>query len=140
MIKRIKHKGRRIAAVLACCMMLSVTSCGSGIEYIDETTGTSSESADSSKDWDIWGNSGHSDTNAGSGNGSGSGSNDEYTYNPDAVYADIDNPEFQQFMKDYFVDAVTEDSLSYNYTIMDGSVYGVEPPVATLGDLWSYCL
>ena len=34
-----RKSSKRIAAVLACCMMLSVTSCGSGIEFIDETGG-----------------------------------------------------------------------------------------------------
>ncbi len=49
-------------------------------------------------------------------------------------YADEDNEEFEALMKDYFKKAVTSDSLSYHYTIKDGSTYGIEAPKATLGD------
>ena len=145
MFMKMRKSSKRIAAVLACCMMLSATSCGSGIEYIDETVnGSSTESASGNSDnWDDYGQN-DSDSNSdddfsgGLGglfdNGSDGNDNSGSSYSPDTVFADKENPEFQQFMKDYFVKAVTEDTLSYNYTIKDGSVYGVEPPKATLGD------
>ncbi|MBR6402323.1 MAG: DUF885 domain-containing protein [Eubacterium sp.] len=112
----LKKNGKKIAAILVCCLMLSVTSCGSDIEYIDETGNSSSTSGDNGSD-----------------NGSGSSSSN-ITYTGDVEYADSENEEFQKFLKDYFVDAVTESTIDYNYTIKDGSKYGIEPPVATLGD------
>ena len=138
MLIKMRKSSKRIAAVLACCMMLSVTSCGSGIEFIDETGGGNTTESASGNEWDDDGDDvgddfsglfSHDSTDDSTGTSS-SGS----SYSPDTVYAENENPEFQQFMKDYFVKAVTEDTLSYNYTIKDGSVYGVEPPAATLGD------
>lgn len=42
--------------------------------------------------------------------------------------------EFEQYLDDYFKDVVTDDTLTYNYTIRDGVDYGLEEPEVTLGD------
>lgn len=42
--------------------------------------------------------------------------------------------EFEQYLDDYFKDVVTDDTLTYNYTIRDGADYGLEEPEVTLGD------
>lgn len=42
--------------------------------------------------------------------------------------------EFEQYLDDYFKDVVTDDTLTYNYTIKDGVDYGLEEPEVTLGD------
>lgn len=42
--------------------------------------------------------------------------------------------EFEQYLDDYFKDVVTDDTLTYNYTIKDGADYGLEEPEGTLGD------
>ena len=42
--------------------------------------------------------------------------------------------EFEQYLDDYFKDVVTDDTLTYNYTIKDGADYGQEEPEVTLGD------
>ena len=42
--------------------------------------------------------------------------------------------EFEQYLDDYFKDVVTDDTLTYNYTIKDGTDYGLEEPEVTLGD------
>lgn len=42
--------------------------------------------------------------------------------------------EFEQYLDDYFKDVVTDDTLTYNYTIKDGADYGLEEPEVTLGD------
>lgn len=50
-------------------------------------------------------------------------------------YADTENEEFEQFLDDLFEHEVTADTLSYNYSIIDGSKFGIEPPSpATMGD------
>ena len=41
---------------------------------------------------------------------------------------------FEQYLDDYFKDVVTDDTLTYNYTIKDGADYGLEEPEVTLGD------
>lgn len=41
---------------------------------------------------------------------------------------------FEQYLDDYFKDVVTDDTLTYNYTIRDGADYGLEEPEVTLGD------
>lgn len=42
--------------------------------------------------------------------------------------------EFEQYLDDYFKDVVTDDTLTYNYTIKDGTDYGLEELEVTLGD------
>ena len=42
--------------------------------------------------------------------------------------------EFEQYLDDYFKDVVTDDTLTYNYTIRDGADYSLEEPEVTLGD------
>ena len=42
--------------------------------------------------------------------------------------------EFEQYLDDYFKDVVTDDTLTYIYTIRDGADYGLEEPEVTLGD------
>ena len=42
--------------------------------------------------------------------------------------------EFEQYLDDYFKDAVTEDTMTYNYSIKNGADYGIEEPEVTLGD------
>lgn len=42
--------------------------------------------------------------------------------------------EFEQYLDNYFKDVVTDDTLTYNYTIRDGADYGLEEPEVTLGD------
>ncbi|MDD6465757.1 MAG: DUF885 domain-containing protein [Coprococcus sp.] len=42
--------------------------------------------------------------------------------------------EFEQYLDDYFKDVVTDDTLTYNYTIKDGADYGLEEPEVTLGE------
>ena len=44
------------------------------------------------------------------------------------------NDKFEQYLDDYFKDVVTDDTLTYNYTIRDGADYGLEEPEVTLGD------
>ena len=52
----------------------------------------------------------------------------------DTVYAETPNADFEKFCMDYFIENVTGDSISYNFLVKDGSVYGIEPPPATMGD------
>lgn len=53
----------------------------------------------------------------------------------DREYAETDNEEFEQFLDDYFKYAITADTMSYNYSVIDGSKFGIEPPSpATMGD------
>ncbi len=49
-------------------------------------------------------------------------------------FADSDNKDFESYLDDYFKDTVTSDTLSYNFSVKDGSKYGVKAPDATLGD------
>ena len=43
--------------------------------------------------------------------------------------------EFEKFLDDYFAEEVTSDSLTYHYTVKDGSKFGIAPPeTPTLGD------
>ena len=42
--------------------------------------------------------------------------------------------EFEQYLDDYFIDGVTEDTMTYNYSIKNGADYGIEEPEVTLGD------
>ena len=111
----LRQNAKKIAAILVCCLMISATSCGSGIEYVDETGYSNSTTEEGSSD-------------------DGSDSSSNITYTGDVEYADSDNEEFQKFMKDYFVESVTEDTLTFNYEVKDGSKYGIESPAATLGD------
>ena len=42
--------------------------------------------------------------------------------------------EFEQYLDDYFKDVVTDDTLTYNYTVKNGVDFGLEEPEVTLGD------
>ena len=50
-------------------------------------------------------------------------------------YAAAENKEFEEFIDKLFKDKVTADTLTYNFTVLNGDVYGVKTPSpATLGD------
>ena len=49
-------------------------------------------------------------------------------------YASEENAEFEAYLDECFKDVVTSDSLAYHNNVYDGSVYGITPPEATLGD------
>ncbi|MGN0395881.1 MAG: DUF885 domain-containing protein [Coprococcus sp.] len=48
-------------------------------------------------------------------------------------YSDVQK-EFEQYLDDYYKECVTEDTLSYNYSVKDGASMGLEEPEVTLGD------
>lgn len=52
--------------------------------------------------------------------------------NPDD-YTDVQK-EFESFLHDEYVDSVTSDSITYNYSIKDGDAMGIAEPEVTLGD------
>lgn len=41
---------------------------------------------------------------------------------------------FEEYLDDYFEEYATSDTVTYNYTLKDGSAYGIEEPEVTLGD------
>ncbi len=41
---------------------------------------------------------------------------------------------FEEFLDDYFAEYATQDTVTYNYTVKDGSTYGLEEPELTLGE------
>ena len=116
------------AVILVFAMLLSLTGCGSTAGYI---YGKGLRQLDlMEKSGELPGGledpSEHSSDDS-----SGSSSYDNQT---PAVYADTENQEFEDYLMELFRKAVTEDSISYNYQVKDGSKYGIEPPKATLGD------
>jgi uncharacterized protein (DUF885 family) len=42
---------------------------------------------------------------------------------------------FEDYLDRYFAEYVTSDTLTYNYTVKDGSTFGLEEPEVTLGDV-----
>lgn len=42
--------------------------------------------------------------------------------------------EFEDYLDDYYEDYVTSDTMTYNYSLKDGSIFGLEEPEVTLGD------
>ncbi len=135
-MKRVFRK-RVIAGALTCALLLGASGCGAaedeftygeGLSALNEQgveTDDSTSASDSDSDILIPGSSGSS----------GSGSSGLMDGFEPQEYAEGENEEFQQFMRDYFADSVTSDTVSYNYAVKDGSKFDVEPPeTATLGD------
>ena len=48
-------------------------------------------------------------------------------------YSDVQK-EFEQYLDDYYEEAVTSDTLSYNYSVKDGAAMGLEEPEVSLGE------
>ena len=115
---------RTFAAVLAGMMSLSMlTGCAEGaFSY-----GQGLEALDDKKDPD--------DEEPFPLDGDDEGGGSSSSSKPNVTYADEENQEFEDWIKENFVDSVTGDTLSYNYAFIDGSAYGAEAPeVATFGD------
>ena len=124
MKKNTKLKFKRfIAALLAVLMVMSLSACRTPSEFyheviLGETTGKKKEKKDK-KDKDK-----EEKTEA---------EKEETT--EEVEYADEENPEFQEFLMEYFEDTVTADTMTFNDYLIDGSKYGVEMEgEATLGD------
>ncbi|MBO4864713.1 MAG: DUF885 domain-containing protein [Eubacterium sp.] len=117
---------RIIAAVLVLSMLFSLTGCGSTAGYIY---------GKGLRQLDLMEKANEIPSLSGNGNGSDDSSN-SWTFDPDdnAEYAETENQEFEDYLSDCFKKAVTQDSISYNYQVKDGSKFGIEPPKATLGD------
>lgn len=56
---------------------------------------------------------------------------EEEVFSEDALRA---QEEFEAYLDDYFEEYATSDTITYNYTVKDGSAYGLEEPEVTLGD------
>ena len=119
-------KSRKTAIVMAAAMALSFSSCGKADpndyvygESISQLAGKDIFIAGNDNDW--------MDEN-----------DPDLGYNDDfqpVEYSDTENKEFEDYLMDMFKEDVTGDTLSYNYTVLDGSHYGIEAPnPATLGD------
>ena len=127
MKKNTKLKFKRfIAALLAVLMVMSLSACRTPSEFyheviLGETTGKKKEKKeDKDKDKDK-----EEKTEA----------EKEDTSEEDVEYADEENPEFQEFLMEYFEDAVTASTMVYNDYIMDASKFDVKMEgEATLGD------
>ena len=127
MKKNTKLKLKRfIAALLAVLMVMSLSACRTPSEFyheviLGETTGKKKEKKeDKDKDKDK-----EEKTEA----------EKEDTSEEDVEYADEENPEFQEFLMEYFEDAVTASTMVYNDYIMDASKFDVKMEgEATLGD------
>lgn len=128
------RRSKKLAAILILAMLTSATGCGilkpkvygKSLKKLsravsEEVYNSSSNSSDN--DYDLGnGQDVYPDPNA-------SGDNNE----PEN-YASEENAEFEEFLMEYFKDTVTEDTLNYNFTVKDGSKYGIKSPKATLGD------
>lgn len=127
MKKNTKLKFKRfIAALLAVLMVMSLSACRTPSEFyheviLGETTGKKKEKKeDKDKDKDK-----EEKTEA----------EKEDTSEEDVEYADEENPEFQEFLMEYFEDTVTASTMVYNDYIMDASKFDVKMEgEATLGD------
>ncbi len=130
-----KRFRRTVAGVLVGTMLLSVAGCGTP-DPDDYEYGQSLEQL-TEEDVVIAG--------GGSGSGSGGilnpgnlGGGEEKQFEGDfepVEYADTENKEFEEYIMQEFRDYVTSDTLSYNFTVLDGKKYGIEAPSpATLGD------
>ena len=127
MKKNTKLKFKRfIVALLAVLMVMSLSACRTPSEFyheviLGETTGKKKEKKeDKDKDKDK-----EEKTEA----------EKEDTSEEDVEYADEENPEFQEFLMEYFEDAVTASTMVYNDYIMDASKFDVKMEgEATLGD------
>ena len=121
MVKMKKYK-KTFAAVLVGMMVLSTVGCGDaaydygqGLEALENM----GMEPDDDSDWNAL-----------------NGSDDDTDDTSNVVYATEENQEFEDFLRDDFIDSVTGDTFSYNLNILDGSNYGIEAPeVATWGDL-----
>ena len=130
---------RTVAGLIIGTMLLSTASCGSP-DPEDYEYGKSLEQLTEEEV-----------VIASGGNGTGSGSGSGGLFDPNSLgggdpkefegdfqpveYSDTENKEFEDFIMEEFKEAVTGDNLSYNFTVLDGSKYGIEPPSpATLGD------
>jgi uncharacterized protein (DUF885 family) len=115
MIKKFK---KTIAIALACAMMLSMSGCGqesmSGRKQdSDSSLRTESTEEDTEEQTEL----------------------EVTTENSDFSEEDLAEQEaFEQYLDDYFEDQVTTDTLTYHYTVKDGSNFGIEAPELTLGD------
>ncbi len=127
MKKNTKLKFKRfIAALLDVLMVMSLSACRTPSEFyheviLGETTGKKKEKKeDKDKDKDK-----EEKTEA----------EKEDTSEEDVEYADEENPEFQEFLMEYFEDSVTASTMVYNDYIMDASKFDVKMEgEATLGD------
>lgn len=107
MIKKIK---KSVAVLLAAAMMLSMSACGKESMSGKNTAETTAETTENTEERTTE-------------------EEKEFTEEDLAVQA-----AFEEYLDDYFEEEITGDSLSYHYTVKDGSIFGIEPPKATLGD------
>lgn len=50
-----------------------------------------------------------------------------------SAYTDVQK-EFEEFLNDEYIDSVTSDTLTYNYSVKDGDALGIPEPEVSLGD------
>ena len=126
---------RTVAGLLVGAMLLSTGGCGSP-DPDDYEYGKSLEQLTEEEVVIAGGGTGGSSGGGLLNPGSLSGDPKEFEGDFEPVqYSDTENKEFEEFILQEFKDSVTEDTLSYNFTVLDGSKYGIEAPSpATLGD------
>ena len=135
MSKKKTKRNKVLAGILLLSFILSVPGCGSsddykygkGLHQIDMMEKTDNTTSDAD-----YGNNDSTDSSAPADDQEGVSQGE--TTQESSGYADTENQEFEKYLDDLFKKAVTEDTLSYNYQVKDGSKYGIEPPKATLGD------
>ncbi len=121
--KRFIKNRRKLAGFLVLVMLLSLSGCGKAEpqSYKNELSGLGAPGE------------GYTSSSSSDGDGSGTGSSG---FDPDQQYAETENEEFEQFLMDEFIDAITSDSMTYNDYVMYADSYDIgdiEIP-ATLGD------
>ncbi len=126
---------RTVAGLLVGTMLLSMAGCGSP-DPDDYEYGKSLEQLTEEEVVIAGGGTGGSSGGGLLNPGSLSGDPKEFEGDFEPVqYSDTENKEFEEFILQEFKDSVTADTLSYNFTVLDGSKYGIEAPSpATLGD------
>ena len=126
-LKNRAGKRRLISCILIASMLLSLTSCslaqptdyGQALKQLNSKEDILN-SLNAEQDFN------NSDS---SGNTVNPGSQDT-----EMQYADTENAEFEAFLDDCFKKAVTSNTMDYNYSVVNGKDFGIEPPEATLGD------
>ena len=143
---------RLLSVILAGALLISTVSCGKA-DPGDYEYGQSINQLIDDEAF-IAGNG--SGSGSGDNPGSGSGDNSELKVGVTAIpmdewiekleaaeapekYADTENKKFEDYLDQLFKDKVESDTITYNYTVKNGDVYGVKAPSpATLGDAESF--
>lgn len=116
--KNVVKKLKKATAVIVCfAMLFSVTACGNTSSRDKENTEDTETTTEEAQEVDA------------------NIQPKDYVATEEAGEEDPEvQAAFQEFLDDYFADYVTSDTLTYNYCVKDGSVFGLEEPEVTLGD------